>query len=153
MPQTLEMIDDVCSDIWILLYYSYSFYQSGVFDTVEYEHTYEKSQMNKDFRGFTFLQKSLWFVDHMRLLLRSMQSNRNASRLLNVSCRVVGLSCKSILYVDVAESQIAVFLHTLFTGGIKHTLHPFLRAYSTVFFVPPSFPSKQASKMSACVTR
>lgn len=78
--------------------YEAQVYQSGVFDTGEYERTNENSQMNKDFRGFTFLQKSLWFVDHMRLLLHSMQSNRNASRLLNVSCRVVGLSCKGINY-------------------------------------------------------
>lgn len=86
---------------------TYLFYQSGVFDTGEYERTYEKSQMNKDFRGFTFLQESLWFVDHMRLLLHSMQSNRNASRLLNVSCRVVGYRARvSIIMLSFRRSRI-----------------------------------------------
>lgn len=62
------------------------FYQSGVFDTGEYEPGYEMFPIYKDFRGFVSSRRSFWFMGIMKLSARTMYAYENAARLLGKSC-------------------------------------------------------------------
>lgn len=61
-------------------------YQSGVFDTGEYEPGYEMFPIYKDFRGFVSSRRSFWFMGIMKLSARTMYAYENAARLLGKSC-------------------------------------------------------------------
>lgn len=56
--------------------YEAQVYQSGIFDTVEYELSYEKSPINKDFRRFLASSEVLISVGRIRLSVYAMRRNR-----------------------------------------------------------------------------
>ena len=87
-------------------------------------------------------------------IAQSVKNSNHPDTHLRLNCRFhIQFLFIHILQANVAMRQMAASPLSFFTGGIKQTLHPVLWAYSTVFFVPPSIPSKQASRISACVTR
>lgn len=55
---------------------------------------------------------------------------------VGINCRLTQYSVSDCLWEDTLMLHTA-FLHSFHTGGLRHTLHSFCRAYSTGFFIPP----------------